>query len=119
MGAACFASLPEDCIAAAECCVLDPPSQANDGAFVEIALCKNFANAAYGPIVLNASMVNPESRCLIRAKMRGILLDFARFPSSKTTVKYNLRFFVNAGTVHFAGGRVRHSVKITCDINGQ
>jgi len=70
---------------------------------VEIALCKNSANAAYGQIMINENVVNLESRCLILAKLRGNLLDFARFPSSKTTVKYNLRFFVNAGTVHFDG----------------
>ena len=44
-------------------------------------------------------------RCSKLPVLRQKLLDFGRFPSSKTTVKYNLRFFLNAGTVHFAGGR--------------
>ena len=96
---------------------LVPPSPVNDGAFVEIALRKNSANAAYSPIMLNANTVKLDLRCLILAKLRGNLLDFARFPSSKTTVKYNLRFFVNAGTVHFAGLYPAGNI-IACDING-
>ena len=71
------------------------PAWAKDGAFAALALCKKSANAAYGAIKLNAGMVNPESTCLKLPVLRRKLLDSGRILSSKNTVKYNLRFFVN------------------------
>ncbi len=65
---------------------------------------KKIANAAYGATMLNADMVNCESWWQKLAYFCQKKLEKGRFLSSKTQVKYNLRFFVNAGTVHSGCG---------------
>ena len=79
-----------------------PQSAMFGGIFAGEIKSKNFTNAAYGVILLNADMVKRESRCLKLLESRRKTHNIGRIPSSKTTVKYNRRFFVNAGTVHFA-----------------
>ena len=74
---------------------LDTPHRANDGAFAETAFRKNSANAAYGAIMPNADVVKDGSGCRKLPVLRRKLLDSGRILSSKNTVKYNLRFFVN------------------------
>ena len=69
-------------------------------------MCKDSINAAYAAILLNADMVNREPSGQKQAGICQKNRETGRFLSSKTIVKYNLKFFVNAGTVHFAGGLV-------------
>ncbi len=75
-----------------------------DGVFQAKIMYKNTINAAYGVLMLNANVINCGSGLQKQAGFCQKNRETGRFLSLKTTVKYNLRFFVNAGTVHFADG---------------
>ena len=67
-------------------------------------MCLDSVNAAYAAVMLNADMVNPKPWWQKQAGFRQKNRETGRFLSSKNYVKYNPRFFINAGTVHFYGG---------------
>jgi hypothetical protein len=80
-----------------------------NGAFSNTGKGKNSANAAYGATILNARMVNGDSKCLKLPVFCEKLPRKNVFLAFKNTVKYKRRFDLN----HDVGrGGKNYSIKI-------
>ena len=88
------------------------------GAFAGITKCKYSVTVAYGATILNPDIVNGESGWPKQADFCQKLRETGRFLYFKNTVNYNIRFFVNAGTVHFRATALPVDEPIVCVFNG-
>lgn len=70
--------------------------------------CKNFANAAYRAVILNASLVNLGSGCLKLLEFCEKLPGKSGFVSFKTPVNYNRGFSISHNSGRTAEKTPRH-----------